>query len=60
MIPYAAALVQADALAMRRRHEPAVSGEFEVFQRKGRTLPPAAQSLLDFIGPSVRAMPGLA
>lgn len=58
-IPYAAALVDMYGLHMRPLTAPEVRRSFEVFTRRGRTLAPAAQSFLDFIGPNIRAMPYL-
>ncbi len=58
-IPYAAALVELYGLKMRPLGSPEVRRSFEVFTRRGRSLSPAAQSFLDFIGPKIRAMPHL-
>lgn len=58
-IPYAASLVEVYGLRMRPLANPEVCRSFEVFTRRGRTLSPAAQSFLDFIGPRIRAMPYL-
>ena len=58
-IPYAAALVEMYGLQMRPLASPAVSRCFMAFTRRGRTLSPAAQSFLDFIGPKIRNMPYL-
>lgn len=58
-IPYAASLVEVYGLRMRPLASPEVCRSFEVFTRRGRTLSPAAQSFLDFIGPRIRAMPYL-
>jgi DNA-binding transcriptional LysR family regulator len=58
-IPYAASLVEAYGLQMRPLGGPEVRRSFEVFTRRGRSLSPAAQNFLDFIGPRIRAMPHL-
>lgn len=58
-IPYAASLVEAYGLQMRPLGDPEVRRSFEVFTRRGRSLSPAAQNFLDFIGPRIRAMPHL-
>lgn len=58
-IPYAAALVELYGLKMSPLSQPVVLRSFEVFTRRGRSLSPAAQSFLDFIGPKVRSMPHL-
>ncbi len=58
-IPYAASLIEVYGLRMRPVASPEVYRSFEVFTRRGRTLSPAAQSFLDFIGPRIRAMPYL-
>lgn len=58
-IPYAASLVEAYGLQMRPLGSPEVRRNFEVFTRRGRSLSPAAQNFLDFIGPRIRAMPYL-
>ncbi|CAG9168046.1 HTH-type transcriptional activator CmpR [Cupriavidus laharis] len=58
-IPYAASLIEVYGLRMRPLVSPEVCRSFEVFTRRGRTLSPAAQSFLDFIGPKIRAMPYL-
>jgi hypothetical protein len=39
---------------------PEVRRSFDVFTRKGRSLSPAAQRFLEFIGPRIRALPYLA
>lgn len=58
-IPYATSLVDVYGLALRPVGQPEVRRNFEVFTRKGRSLSPAAQSFLAFIGPKIRAMPHL-
>ena len=58
-IPYAASLVEVYGLKMRPLAGPEVRRTFEVFTRRGRTLSPAAQGFLEFIGPRIRAMPYL-
>lgn len=58
-IAYAAPLVELYGLEMRPLGSPQVRRHFEVFTRRGRSLSPAAQSFLDFIGPRIRAMPHL-
>lgn len=58
-IPYAGSLVEAYGLAMRPLIAPVISRSFEVLTRRGRTLSPAAQRFLDFIGPRIRALPHL-
>ena len=58
-IPYAASLVELYGLQMSRLEEPEIRRGFDVFTRRGRSLSPAAQSFLDFIGPRIRAMPYL-
>lgn len=58
-IPYAAALVQLYGLQMSPLGQPEVRRSFEVFTRRGRSLSPAAQGFLDFIGPEIRSLPYL-
>jgi DNA-binding transcriptional LysR family regulator len=58
-IPYAASLIDSYGLLMRPLGQPEIRRNFEVFTRRGRSLSPAAQSFLDFIGPRIRAMPHL-
>jgi len=58
-IPYAASLVDAYGLRMIPLIAPTIYRNFEVFVRRARTLSPAAQRFLDFIGPKIRAMPHL-
>ncbi len=58
-IPYAASLVELHGLQMSLIEEPEIRRGFDVFTRRGRSLSPAAQSFLDFIGPRIRAMPHL-
>lgn len=58
-IPFAASLVELHGLTMARIGQPEVRRSFEVFTRRGRSLSPAAQNFLDFIGPRIRAMPHL-
>ena len=58
-IPYAASLVEVYGLRMRPVGKPEIRRNFEVFTRRGRTLSPAAQGFLAFIGPRIRAMPHL-
>ena len=58
-IPYAASLVSLYGLKLVPVAQPVVRRNFEVFTRRGRSLSPAAQSFLDFIGPKIRAMPHL-
>ena len=58
-IPYAASLVELHGLRMTLLEEPEIRRGFDVFTRRGRSLSPAAQSFLDFIGPRIRAMPYL-
>jgi DNA-binding transcriptional LysR family regulator len=58
-IPYAAPLVEMYGLQMRLLVQPQVYRSFDVLTRRGRTLSPAAQRFLDFIGPKVRGMPYL-
>lgn len=58
-IPYAASLVQAYDLCMQPIGQPEIRRSFEVFTRRGRTLSPAAQGFLAFIGPRIQAMPHL-
>lgn len=58
-IPYAASLIEVYGLRMRPLASPEVCRSFEVFTRRGRTLSPAAQSFLEFIGPRIKAMPYL-
>jgi len=55
-IPFAASLVRAYGLHLRPLHMPQVWRSFEVFTRRGRTLSPAAQHFVDFIGPYIREM----
>ena len=59
-IPYAASLIDLYGLKMSPLGNPQVRRHFEVFTRRGRSLSPAAQNFLDFIGPRIRAMPHLA
>ncbi|MCK9511753.1 MAG: LysR family transcriptional regulator [Pigmentiphaga sp.] len=58
-IPYAASLVEGYGLKLIPLASPEVRRSFDVFTRKGRSLSPAAQSFLDFIGPRIRALPHL-
>jgi len=58
-IPYAGSLVDLYGLRMKALGAPEVRRSFEVFTRKGRSLSPAAQGFLDYIGPRIRAMPYL-
>ena len=58
-IPYAASLVDIHGLKMSPLGKPEVRRHFDVFTRRGRSLSPAAQNFLDFIGPRIRAMPHL-
>mgnify|MGYP000355450584 CR=1 FL=1 len=58
-IPYAASLVRLYGLEMRPLAQPEIRRSFDVLSRKGRSLTPAAQSFLDFIGPRIRALPFL-
>lgn len=58
-IPYAASLVDGYGLKMIPLKSPEVRRSFDVFTRKGRSLSPAAQRFLDFIGPRIRALPYL-
>ena len=58
-IPYAGSLVDLYGLRMSRLNGPEVRRSFEVFTRRGRSLSPAAQNFLEFIGPRIRAMPHL-
>lgn len=58
-IPYAASLVDVYGLQLRPLTTPEVTRSFKVFTRRGRTLSPASQSFLDFIGPKIRSMPHL-
>lgn len=58
-IPYAASLVALYDLKMSPLGHPQVRRHFEVFTRRGRSLSPAAQNFLDFIGPKIRSMPHL-
>lgn len=58
-IPYAASLVDVYGLKMSPVGTPEVRRKFEVFTRRGRSLSPAAQSFLDFVGPKIRSMPHL-
>jgi DNA-binding transcriptional LysR family regulator len=58
-IPYAASLIDVYGLQMSPLSRPEVRRSFEVFTRRGRSLSPAAQSFLDFIGPKIRTMPYL-
>lgn len=58
-IPYAASLVEAYGLRMQPVGQPEIRRSFEVFTRQGRTLSPAAQGFLAFIGPRIQAMPFL-
>lgn len=58
-IPYAAPLVELYGLEMSPLGGPEVRRSFEVFTRRGRSLSPAAQNFLEFIGPRLRAMPHL-
>lgn len=58
-IPYAASLVDGYGLKLIPLKNPEVRRSFDVFTRKGRSLSPAAQSFLDFIGPRIRALPYL-
>lgn len=58
-IPYAASLVELYGLKMGLLGSPEVHRNFDVFTRRGRSLSPAAQNFLDFIGPKIRAMPYL-
>jgi len=58
-IPYAGSLVDLYGLKMSALGNPEIRRSFEVFTRRGRSLSPAAQSFLDFIGPKIRAMPYL-
>lgn len=59
-IPYAASLVDGYGLKLIALGSPEVRRSFDVFTRKGRSLSPASQSFLDFIGPRIRSMPHLA
>ena len=54
-----ASLVDVYGLKMSPVGTPEVRRKFEVFTRRGRSLSPAAQSFLDFIGPKIRSMPHL-
>jgi len=57
-VAYASSLI--DVYGLRTKPlGPEVWRSFEVFTRRGRTLSPAAQSFLDFIGPRIRSMPHL-
>ena len=58
-IPYAAALIEVYGLRMSPLGGPEVRRSFDVFTLRGRTLSPAADSFLHFIGPRIRAMPHL-
>ncbi|MFM7024884.1 MAG: LysR family transcriptional regulator [Limnohabitans sp.] len=58
-IPYAASLVELHGLKMAPLRQPEIRRHFDVFTRRGRSLSPAAQNFLDFIGPRIRAMPHL-
>jgi DNA-binding transcriptional LysR family regulator len=58
-IPYAGSLVDLYGLRMSKLNSPEVRRSFEVFTRRGRSLSPAAQNFLEFIGPRIRAMPHL-
>jgi DNA-binding transcriptional LysR family regulator len=58
-IPYAASLVELYGLKMGRLNDPVVRRNFEVFSRRGRSLSPAAQDFLDFIGPKINSRPHL-
>ena len=58
-IPYAVPLVELYGLEMSPLGGPEVRRSFEVFTRRGRSLSPAAQNFLEFIGPRIRAMPHL-
>ncbi|ARU05437.1 LysR family transcriptional regulator [Comamonas serinivorans] len=58
-IPYASSLVALYGLQMRPVVGPEIRRNFEVFTRRNRTLPAAAQGFLSFIGPRIRAMPHL-
>jgi DNA-binding transcriptional LysR family regulator len=48
-LPYAASLVGPFDLNMRLLHNPTLTRRFHVFTRKGRSLSPAAESLLEFL-----------
>jgi len=58
-IPYAASLVSLYGLKMSPLGGPEVRRSFEVFTRKGRSLSPAAQRFLDYLGPKIKAIPYL-
>jgi len=58
-MPYAASLVQLYGLAMRPLVEPEIKRTFDVLTRRGRSLSPAAQNFLEFIGANVRSIPYL-
>lgn len=59
-IAYAAPLVEGYGLKMVPLGDPEVRRSFDVFARKGRSLSPASQTFLDFIGPRIRKLPHLA
>nr|WP_093166463.1 LysR family transcriptional regulator [Variovorax sp. YR216] len=59
-IPYATSLIDGYGLKMIPLRDPEVRRSFDVFTRKGRSLSPASQSFLDFIGPRIRGLPYLA
>lgn len=58
-IPYAASLVEGYGLKMIPLKSPEVRRSFDVFTRKGRSLSPAAQRFLEFVGPRIRGLPYL-
>ena len=53
-MPYAASLVQLYGLQMRPLVQPEIQRSFEVLTPRGRSLSPAAESFLAFIGPRIQ------
>jgi DNA-binding transcriptional LysR family regulator len=58
-IPFAQSLVQGYGLMLRPLGHPEIRRSFEVLTRRGRSLSPAAEQFLAFIGPRIRALPHL-
>lgn len=48
-LPYARSLVKQHQLRMRLLHDPGLTRKFLVFTRNGRSLSPAAQSVMEFL-----------
>lgn len=56
-VPYADSLIRLYGLEMRPLIKPEIRRGFAAFTPRGRSLSPAAQSFLSFVGPRIRAMP---